>query len=269
VGDDGYFQTTTYTPRGEGAMPAKVKNVIGVLRGSDPTLKDSFVLVTAHYDHLGVRPQQTEGDNIYNGANDDGSGTVGVIELAEALSKMKNRPKRSVVFMTFYGEERGLVGSRYYGAHPLFPIEKTVAHVNLEQIGRTDDTEGARISGASMTGFDFSEVGAIFAAAGKAVGVEVTKHPINSDAFFSRSDNQALANLGIPAHTLCTAYTYPDYHRATDHWDKVDYPNMAKVLKMIALGTLMIADTPQEPRWSSDNPKVERYRKAWQERHPK
>jgi hypothetical protein len=261
AGDDGYFQTTTHTPRGS-ETPHKVRNVIGILRGSDSALRDSYILVTAHYDHLGVRTTG-EGDLIYNGANDDGSGTVAVIELASALSTLKSRPKRSIVFMTFWGEERGLLGSRYYGTHPAVPIEKTVAMINLEQVGRTDDTEGARVGGASMTGFDYSDIGPIFAAAGKAVKIEVAKHPRNSDAFFARSDNQALANLGIPAHTLCTAYIYPDYHRATDHWEKVDYANMAKVLRAIGLGVLMIADTPQAPKWNAENPKAAKYLDAW------
>src|SRR4029434_6334443 len=101
---------------------SKVRNVIGLLRGSDPKLADTYILVTAHYDHLGIRAN-VEGDNIFNGANDDGSGTVSVMEIASALASMKRRPKRSIVFMTFYGEERGLVGSRYYGAHPIFPVE--------------------------------------------------------------------------------------------------------------------------------------------------
>lgn len=265
AGDEGYFQTATVTARGS-ETPQKVRNVIGMLRGSDPALRDTYVLITAHYDHLGMRAVG-EGDLIFNGANDDGSGTVSVVELAGALASMKQRPKRSVVFMTFYGEERGLLGSRYYGAHPLFPIERTVAEINLEQVGRTDDTEGPRVSGASMTGFDFSEIGPIFEAAGKATGIEVTKHPRNSDAFFSRSDNQALADLGIPAHTLCTAYIYPDYHRVSDHWDKVDYANMAKVLRAVALGVTMIADSPREPTWNADNPKAAKYLAAWKTHH--
>jgi Zn-dependent M28 family amino/carboxypeptidase len=266
VGDDGYFQTTTILARGSDT-PQKVRNVVGLLRGSDPALKDTYVLVSAHYDHLGIRTGM-EGDNIFNGANDDGSGTVSVVELAGALSTLKTRPKRSIVFMTFYGEERGLVGSRYYGAHPIFPIEKTVAGVNLEHVGRTDDSEGPRISAAVMTGYDFSEVGEIFSAAGKATGVAITKHPRNSDAFFGRSDNQALADLGVPSHTICTAFIFPDYHKAGDHWDKVDYDNMANVLKAVGLGVLTIADSSQEPKWNAENPKAAKYLAAWKQRHP-
>ena len=265
LGDDGYFQTTTLAARGSETQE-KVRNVIGVLRGSDLALKDTYILVTAHYDHLGIR-QTAGGPVIYNGANDDGSGTVSVIELAGALGAAKVPPKRSIVFMTFFGEERGLLGSRYYASHPVVPIASTIADINLEQVGRTDDTEGPRVAGASMTGFDFSELGPLFQQAGKLVGVDVSKHPRNSDAFFARSDNQALADLGVPAHTLCTAYVYPDYHGPGDHWDKVDYANMEKVDRMVALGLLTLADSPTEPHWNAANPKAARYLEAWKAHH--
>ena len=248
--------------------PVKLHNCIGILRGLDPALKDTYVLVTAHYDHLGIRPG-VEGDNIFNGANDDGSGTVSVIELAAALASLKERPKRSIVFMTFFGEEKGLLGSRYYGQHPVFPIEKTVADVNLEQVGRTDSSEGPQLLNASMTGFDYSDVGKIFKSAGEMTGINVYKHEQNSDSFFGRSDNQALADQGVPAHTLCTAFVYPDYHGLGDHWDKIDYDNMAKVNRMVALGLIMIANNTEEPKWNEANPKAARYVKAWKERHTK
>jgi hypothetical protein len=247
--------------------PVKVRNVIGILRGSDPALKDTYVLVTAHYDHIGMRPE-LPGDNIFNGANDDGSGTVSVIELASAFLAMKQRPRRTLVFMTFFGEERGLLGSRFYGRHPVFPIESTVADINLEQVGRTDSTEGPQVANASMTGFDFSDVGEIFKAAGELTGITVYKHERNSDTFFGRSDNQALADQGVPAHTLCTAFEYPDYHGAGDHWEKIDYDNMAKVDRMVALGLLTIANNTEVPKWNASNPKVARYLEAWKQHHP-
>ena len=266
AGDDGYFQTASVAPRGSD-KPVRVRNVVGVLRGSDPALKDTYVLVTAHYDHLGIKPG--EGDTIYNGANDDGSGTVSVIEVASALASMKQRPRRSIVFMTFFGEERGLLGSRYYGQHPLFPLDRTVADINLEQVGRTDSNEGPQVNNASMTGFDFSEVGQVFKAAGLLTGINVYKHPRNSDAFFSRSDNQALADQGVPAHTLCVAYVYPDYHGVGDTWEKVNYQNMAKVDRCVALAVLMMANNAQSPHWNADNPKAARYLQAWKTLHEK
>ncbi len=242
--------------------PIKLKNVIGVLRGSDPALKDTYVLVTAHYDHVGMGTA-VNGDGIFNGANDDGSGTVSVIELASALSTLKLRPKRSIVFMTVFGEERGLLGSRYYGRHPIFPIEKTVADINLEHVGRTDDTEGPQINRATLTGFDYTDVGEIFKTAGAKTGIEVYKHEKNSDSFFGRSDNQALADQGVPAHTLCVAFIFPDYHGLGDHWDKIDYANMARVNRMVALALVTIANSDQEPKWNEANPKTEKYVKAW------
>lgn len=261
VGDDGYFQTSTATARGS-TEPQKVKNVVGLLRGSDPKLRDTFVLVTAHYDHIGINPD-LEGDKIFNGANDDGSGTVCVIELASALSSLKVKPKRSILFVCFYGEERGMLGSQQFGRNPIAPLKDTVACVNLEHMGRTDDSEGERKDELSMTGFDYSDIGPVFAEAAQSVGVKVTKHPRNSDAFFGRSDNAALARLGIPSHTVCTAFIFPDYHQVGDHWDKVNFDNMAKVLRGVALGVLTLADSEREPRWNAENPRAARYLEAW------
>ncbi|MDQ2948150.1 MAG: M28 family peptidase [Acidobacteriota bacterium] len=247
-------------------QPVRLRNVVAILRGSDPRLKETCVLVTAHYDHIGIKASG-DGDRIYNGANDDGSGTVSVIELAGALSKMKQHPKRSIVFATFFGEEKGGFGSRYYANHPVFPIEKTVADLNLEQIGRTDSSEGAQLANASLTGFDYSNVADYVKAAGEMTGVKVYKNDKNSDSYFARSDNLSLAEKGVPAHTLTVAFAYPDYHGLGDEWQKIDYENMAKVDRMVALALLMLADSTDAPHWDASNPKVKSYLKAWTENH--
>jgi Zn-dependent M28 family amino/carboxypeptidase len=220
------------------------------------------VLVTAHYEHLGKGPHNGSGDRIYNGANDDGSGTASVIEIASALAGLKPGPKRSILFATFYGEEHGLVGSRHYVAHPVEPLAATVALVNLEQVGRTDDSDGPRVSAANVTGFDYSDVGETLRRAGEAVGVAVSKHPTKSDAYFGASDNASFARAGVPAHTVSVAYLFPDYHGADDEWERIDYANMAKVDRMAALGVVSIADSPRPPRWDESNPKAAPYRKA-------
>lgn len=256
-GNDGYYQRATITRR-DGTERTS-QNVIGVLRGSDPVLSHTYLIVTAHYDHVGTRAN-AEGDGIYNGANDDASGVAGVIELARSLSKSK--PKRSILFMGFFGEEMGLVGSRYFGKNPTVPLKSIVAHINLEQIGRTDDTEGPRVGKFSMTGHDYTNLSAMLNAAMVGTGVAVEKHPQYSDAFFGRSDNQALADLGIPAHTLCTAFEFPDYHKPTDTWDKLDYDNMAAILSALSLGVLAVANSPEAPRWDASNPKTKRYVEA-------
>jgi hypothetical protein len=240
--------------------PVKLRNVVGILRGSDPVLRDTFVLLTAHYDHLGVRG--TEGDRIFNGANDNASGTACVIEIANALSNLPARPRRSLVFMALFGEEMGLVGSRYYGSHPIFPLAKTVADLNLEQMGRTDETSGPRVGQVNATGFDFTTLTAVLGEAGQEFGIKLVKDEKNSDPYFARSDNQAFADAGVPSHTLSVTYEFPDYHRAGDEWQKIDYDNMAKVAQTIALGLSRVADNAEAPRWNAENPKTARYVKA-------
>jgi hypothetical protein len=249
----------------------KLRNVIGVLRGSDPDLKNTYILVTAHYDHLGMKAPQGNDDNsdrIYNGANDDGSGVVSVIELAGALSAMHPRPRRSIVFMTVFGEEKGLLGSQYYGQHPVFPLAQTVADINIEQVGRTDDNESPQIAAATFTGFTYSDLPALFADAGRTAGVKVYDRNTGNDPYFARSDNQALADAGIPAHTVAVALEYPDYHQPGDEWTKIDYNNMTLIDRMLGLGIISLGNDPESPKWTESNPNTAKYAGAWRKLHP-
>jgi len=241
--------------------PATLRNVIGVLRGSDPALRSTAVLLTAHYDHLGMKPEGP-GDRIYNGANDNGSGTVSVMEVARALARLPRHPRRSIVFMTFFGEEEGLIGSHYYAQHPVWPLAKTIADLNLEQVGRTDSSEGPEFSNASLTGFDYSGLTRFVQDAGKSTGIKVYKDPQGSDPYFQDSDNFSLAEVGVPAETLCVAFQFPDYHAVGDEWQKIDYDNMAKVDRAIALSMFLMADSEQAVRWNESNPKTAPYVKA-------
>ncbi|MCC7175654.1 MAG: M28 family peptidase [Bryobacterales bacterium] len=243
------------------STPVKLRNVAGVLRGSHALLRDTYVLLTAHYDHLGVSPAGS-GDRLFNGANDNASGTALVIEIANALASLPARPKRSIVFMTFFGEERGMLGSRYYAGHPLFPLARTVAHVNLEQMGRTDDDSGPRVGQYNVTGFDYTSITEVLRQAGAELDVQVLKDAKRSDLYYSRSDNAALAALGVPAHTLSVGYTFPDYHRPGDEWEKLDYGNMARVARAVALGIYRLADSGEAPQWNKENPRAERYIRA-------
>jgi Peptidase family M28 len=260
--------TATLTLRAPGPQREQVKlrNVIGWLRGSDPKLKDTYIIVTAHYDHLGIRPpadDRDDSDRIYNGANDDGSGVVSVIELAGALASMHPHPRRSIVFMTVFGEEEGLLGSQYYGRHPVFPLDRTVADVNIEQVGRTDDSEEPQIASATFTGFNYSDLPALFAEAGKACGVKVFDRNPGNDSYFARSDNQALADAGIPSHTVAVALDFPDYHQVGDEWHKIDYTNMTKIDRMLGLGIISLANDPESPKWNESNQNTTKYIKAW------
>jgi len=245
--------------------PVTLRNVIGILRGSDPALSDTAVMLTAHYDHLGVLPNGGSGDRIYSGANDDGSGVVSVIAAARALAGLKQRPRRSILFITFFGEEEGLVGSNYYAHHPVWPLEKTIAQLNLEQVGRTDSTEGRQLSNATLTGFDFSDLTSYVQRAGRSTGIRIYKDARNSDAYFTESDNLSLAEAGVPAETLCVAFDYSDYHAVGDKWQKIDYDNMAKVDRAVALALYLMADSDQPVHWNEANPKTAPYLKVWKQ----
>lgn len=244
---------------------ARVRNVIGILRGSDPALRNECVILSAHYDHLGRKPPGP-GDRIYNGANDDGSGTVSVIEIADALAKLHPHPRRSVLFIAFAGEEKGLLGSRYYAKHPAWPLSTTIADVNLEQLGRTDAKDGEQKGTATLTGFGFSTIADTLRKAGEETGIRVYDSEPNSARFFTRSDNLPLAEAGVPANTVAVAYMYPDYHNVGDEWRKIDYGNLAHVDRMLALAVTMLADNARAPQWTSD-PAAQKYRDAWKRMH--
>jgi hypothetical protein len=244
--------------------PVKLRNVVAVVRGTAPAPADRYILVSAHYDHVGVG-ESNAGDSIYNGANDNASGTATLLEIAAALKGAEGRLKRSVVFAAFFGEEKGLLGSRYYAERPLFPLEKTVLNLNLEQTGRPDGDGGGRAARASLTGFAYSTAARAFVSAGERTGVTV-EPTADSDVYFSRSDNLAFARKGVPAHTLSVTYQYSDYHRPSDHWDKIDYENMALITRTVALGLLIASNDDEEPRWDESNPKTADYVKAWKER---
>jgi len=291
VGNDGYFQTSRWvmapvvregrtstrlrlqpweegTERPEGAQgePFLLKNVVGLLRGSDPELRDSYILVTAHYDHLGIRSGVAP-DSIYNGANDDGSGTVTVFELARALASAETPPGRSILFMAVFGEESGLLGSRHYAQHPIFPLRQTIAMANIEMIGRTD-TDGVDNTGnLNITGFNLSTFSVPFVEAGKHFDIAVFRHAQNSLPYFRRSDNIALATLGVPAHTFSVGYSHDDYHRPDDHWEKINFPNMAVTARTIGLGVLYLANSDEVPVWNEGAEGVEPYLEAWKTLH--
>ena len=120
----------------------------------------------------------------------------------------------------------------------------------------------AQFRAAAVTGADYSDVGEVLRKAGELTGTRITRHPVNSDRYFAHSDNQALADLGVPAHTVSVAYAFPDYHGAADTWDKIDYDNMAAINRTVALALLTIANDPQAPRWNAANPKTAKYVEA-------
>jgi Zn-dependent M28 family amino/carboxypeptidase len=246
-----------YSQRGEG-----VHNVVGVLPGRGNWKDGEFVLVTAHLDHVGLAKDQEAEDRIMNGANDNASGVAAMLEIAAELQERSRTLPRSIVFIAYSGEEDGLVGSRYYAANPLFPIERTVAQLNLEQLGRTDDSEGVQVRTLTLTGFDFSEVPEIVRAAAGPVGVAVKQRNPWSETAFERSDNEALAKRGVPAHTAAVSFHFPDYHQPGDEWHKLDYENMAAVTRALTVAVEELASRSQLPKWLEVNPSAAPYAQA-------
>lgn len=217
------------------------RNVIGVIPGSDPVLKNEVIIVLSHYDHLGIGREEN-GDSIYNGADDDASGTVAVLEVARHLASGP-KPKRTVVFAAMTGEEMGLVGTRYFLAHPTIPLERIVAGLEVEMIGRPDSLAGG--SGkAWLTGYERSTMGDML----KQYGIAIVPDPRPSQNFFQRSDNYGFAVRGIVAHTLSTFNLHTDYHHAGDDVDKVDFAHMTAVTRAAAEAVRHLADGPK-PEW--------------------
>ncbi len=144
------------------------------------------------------------------------------------------------------------MGARYYVQHPVFPAAKTVANINLEQLGRTDDTQGPKVGQFNLTGFDFTSMAAVFRQAAADARVEAVKDAANSDSYFARSDNARFADAGIPSTTASVAYNFPDYHAVGDEAQKIDYANMARVDAALGLAVFRIADSAEAPQWNAD-----------------
>ena len=262
VSGESYYQAVPVRGKDQdvSAPSAIANNVVGILRGSDPMLKDTYVIVSSHYDHIGLA--STGEDRVFNGANDDASGTASVLEIANALASLHPRPKRSVLVILFCCEEKGLIGSRYYAAHPLVPLERTIGQINLEQMGRTDSPDGAHLKMMNATGFDYSTIPALLVDAGRRAQISVTKDAQASDAYFRRSDNGPFAEAGIPSTTGSVTYEFPDYHAAGDEWQKLDYENMAHVDQAVGIAMLRLASGLTTPKWNENVPAAQRFAEA-------
>lgn len=221
------------------------ENVVGYIEGSDPKLKDEVVVITAHYDHLGKR-----GTSIYNGADDNGSGTSTVLEIAEALVTLKNMkagPRRSVVCMLVSGEEKGLLGSEYYVNNPLFPLEKTVANVNIDMVGRVDKKYADNPNYIYVIGSDrlstaLHEINESVNERHTQLVLDYTYNDDNDpNRYYYRSDHYNFAKNGIPAIFYFNG-THDDYHQPTDTVDKIQFDKMSVIGRLAFHVALEIAN---------------------------
>ncbi len=236
------------------------QNVVALWEGSDPVLKSEMVAIGDHYDHVGTNPNARGDDKIWNGADDDGSGTVAVLSIAEALAKAKTRPKRSVLFVWHCGEEKGLWGSEYFNKFPTVDIKKVIAQLNIDMIGRSKkpgDTnpKNKELSGENeiyVIGKDMmsSAFGAVVDAAnsGYIKLAYDTRYddPKDPNRFFFRSDHFNYAQNGIPVAFWFDG-VHEDYHQPGDTADKIDYQKMEKVTRTIFLTLLELTELKSRP----------------------
>lgn len=226
-------------------------NVIGYIEGSDPNLKKEFVFVTAHYDHLG----KPDSSVIYYGADDNASGTAGVIEIARAFVEAKRKgvgPKRSVVCMLVSGEEKGLLGSEFYVQFPLFPLGATVVDINIDMIGRVDERHAGNPNYIYVIGSD--RLSSTLHTINEQVNAEYTQleldykynDPNDKNRYYERSDHYNFAQRGIPSIFYFNG-THADYHKPTDTVDKIDFNALAKRAQLAFHTAWEIANCPSRP----------------------
>jgi len=233
----------------------RAENVLGFLEGSDPKLKKEVLVVTAHYDHIGITPNAKGDDKINNGADDDGSGTTGVLLIAEAFAKAKKAgkgPKRSILFMTVTGEEKGLLGSEWYSENPVFPLEKTITNLNIDMIGRGDkdhesDNNFVYIIGSDMLSSDLDRIGK--KANKDYVNIKLDEKYNNRtdpNRFYYRSDHYNFAKHGIPVIFYFNG-VHDDYHQPGDEVSKIDFPMLAKRAKLVYFTAWELANGIKRP----------------------
>ena len=229
---------------------ASAPNTIGILEGSDPKLKSEYLVFSAHMDHVGTASggqcSPRGADSICNGADDDGSGTVSVVELAEAFTHVGARPKRSVIFMTVSGEEKGLWGSQYFSEHPTVPLPQIVADLNIDMVGRNwKDTIVA-------IGKEHSDLGATLNRVA-AAHPELRMAPIDDrwpeENFYYRSDHYNFARKGVPILFFFNG-THPDYHQVSDSPDKIDAEKQSRIVRLLFYLGQEVANAAVRPKWN-------------------
>lgn len=219
------------------SLTVQSSDVIGVIPGTD--LKDEYLVISAHHDHLGMR-----NGAIYYGADDDGSGTVGIMQIAQAFAKAKAEgkgPRRSIIFLSVSGEEKGLWGSDYYTSHPTFPLEKTTADLNIDMIGRTDSSRKIGDSSNYVYVVGDDKLSTDLRTISEAVNKKYLKmeldykfnDPNDRQRIYFRSDHYNFAKHGVPIIFYYDGMLGADYHKPTDTPDKINYNLMAKRAQLV------------------------------------
>jgi hypothetical protein len=225
---------------------ARAPNTVGILEGTDPVLKDEYIVFSAHMDHVGVNRVSGK-DSIWNGADDDASGTAGVLALAEAFARAPT--KRSMIFLTVSGEEKGLWGSEWFAANPPVPVEKMVANLNLDMIGRNwKDT-------IVVIGKEHSDLGETLNrvnAAHPELGMSAIDDLWPQEQFYFRSDHYNFAKRGVPILFFFNG-THADYHQPSDSPEKIDAEKESRIVKLIFYVAREVGDAVEKPQWNAES----------------
>ncbi|HEU4682648.1 MAG TPA: M28 family peptidase [Gemmatimonadales bacterium] len=226
---------------------AQAPNVVGILEGSDPILKREYLVYSAHIDHIGISPGQP--DSINNGADDNASGAAGLLELVEAFSSPETRPRRSIIFLAPSGEEDGLLGSAHFTDHPTVPLDKMVANLNMDLIGRNWRDSVIAV------GLEQSDLGQTLQRVVQA-HPELDMTPIEDrwpeERIFYRSDHYNFARKGVPI-LFFTSGTHADYHRPSDEPGRIDGEKEARLLRLIFHLGAAVANAQERPRWTAES----------------
>ena len=258
------------------------KNVVGMVEGTDPKLKDTYVLFGAHLDHVGYRPAPAAGrggrgaapgaaapapagppDLIFNGADDDGSGSTALLGIAKALATGP-KPKRSVILVWHAGEEAGLLGSRYMADFPVVPLEKVQAQFNIDMIGRNRGDDPKQSNSVFVIGADriSTDLHNLVVDTNQTLAQQLTldfayNDPSDPNSFYTRSDHYSYAAKGIPIAFFFTG-THPDYHGAGDHPDKILYPKLTKITQLVYQAGFSVANTDRTLSRDNKGPRAGR-----------
>ena len=228
----------------KGVVKSNTWNAVGRIAGSDPTLSQEVILLSAHIDHIGVRPNAPAGtDAVNNGADDDASGSIAVLELAEAIARGP-RPKRTIVFAWFGSEETGGTGSRYFADKPVVPLGQLVAMLQFEMIGRADQAVPPHT--LWLTGYERSTLGPELAKR----GAKLVQDPHPQQNFFERSDNIQFARRGVIAHTVSSYGLHKEYHTPADDISKIDFAHMTDAIRSMIEPIRWLANAPFKPAWN-------------------
>lgn len=232
--------------------PETAPNVVAVLEGSDPTLRDEYVVYSAHMDHVGVgEPRGESTDSIWNGADDNASGTSTLMEVAEAMASLppELRPRRSMMFLWVSGEEKGLLGSAAFASNPSVPVESMVANFNVDMVGRNwTDT----IVAIGKEHSDLGETMNRINAANPDIGMTAIDDIWPDENFYRRSDHFNFARRGVPVLFFFNG-THEDYHRASDEPAKIDTEKMARIGRLLFLLGVEVGNADERPQWDPDS----------------